>query len=932
MSRPALHTTLNSDRLVREAEQHFAARRFVETERCLREALAATPRHPEAMHKLGVLAFSAGHPGDAERLIRDSLATMPGNAAAWVNLGLALNALQRFADAVAAQQTALSIAPALESAHINQAGPLQALGRIDEAVAVLEHAATLNADRPETWNNLGNLYKEQGRIEDAILAYDRALALNPLLQEAFSNRLAAMKLCSDIPLADNLAWHRRWSGWFEAVQRDYLPLDVVPDPDRKLRIAYLSPDCHTAVPAFIRPVWRQHDRDQFEVFVYVNHPRPANDANLPVEGPLRVMAGQSDADVARMIRADRIDVLIDLAGHTGRNRLGVIARQPAPVQITWLDYLGTTGLDAMHWRITDAIADPPGKTESVHSEQLIRLPDTQWCWEPPAGEKNSAPPVTNLPALTSIAQGHLTFGSFNHYSKLTDATLLMWRELLTALPDATLLVAGAPEGRARERLLQSLDLAPDRIRFAPRVAEYAYRALIGTVDIALDPTPFSGATTTLDALWQGVPVATFGGPFPWSRSTASLLTCLGLDDWVYADGDALIQGMRDRAVDLAALASLRGGLRSLVERSPITDAPRFTAQLDANIRTAWRGWCEGRRVESPATITNWDGGLARLRQLTAAGEGASAMKQAVELYDLRPSSARLHAEIVRAALASIPDPVSLDAVPRADRQSISFIICSIRPEKLAAIRARIEDLFCDHDVEVIGLTDARSLAEAYNRGAAQTKGRWLVFCHDDIALPQDDFADRLFAHVAAHDLVGLAGASKLVDGHWERAGYPHLHGHILHRAPDNEGWVYYCAGLQAPVMTGLTALDGVFLACRRELWADLKFDAETFDGFHLYDIDFSHRAARAGATLAVPSDLLLVHDSTGRYDPVWQRYNQRFLGKFPDQLGTPPAHRLSSLNVKLATLDQVFRLRAALLAERFGALPFALPSDGAVID
>ncbi|MDX2217836.1 MAG: glycosyltransferase [Burkholderiales bacterium] len=914
MSRPPP----DPDRLVREAEQHFAARRFADAERCLREALALAPRHPEALHRLGVLAFSAGHPGDAERLIRDSLAVVRDNAAAWVNLGLALNALQRFAEAVEAQRVALTLAPTLESAHINQAGPLQALGRIDEAVVVLERAVELNAERPETWNNLGNLYKEQGRIADALAAYDRALALNPQMQEAFSNRLAAMKLCADMTPTENHAWHRKWSGWFEAVERDHVPLDNSPDPDRRLRIAYLSPDCHTAVPAFIRPVWRHHDRDAFEVFVYRNHAPAASDADLPAPGPVRVMAGRSDEDVARMIRADRVDILIDLAGHTGRNRLGVIARQPAPVQMTWLDYLGTTGLDAMHWRITDAVADPPGQTEAMHAEQLLRMPHTQWCWEPPA----DAPKVTPLPARSA---GHLRFGSFNNYSKLTDATLRIWRELLRALPDATLLVAGAPEGKARERLIAALDVSPERLQFSPRVSEQDYRALIGSVDIALDPTPFSGATTTLDALWQGVPVATVGGPFPWSRSTASLLPCLGLGDWVFDGSVAFIEAMRQRADDLSSLAALRAGLRERVADSPITDAAAFTAALDANIRKVWQAWCAAQSDAATPSRTNWDARFGTMCASLAAGDAAGAFRIAMSLYSQRPSAAALHAELARAALAAMPAPVELPPAPAAPRQSIAFIICSIRPDKLAAIRARIEHLFRDHDVEVIGLTDARSLSEAYNRGATQARSRWLVFSHDDIALPQEDFADRLFAHLAAHDLIGMAGASKLVDGHWERAGWPHLHGQILHRPPDapgqGQGWVYYCAGLQASVMTGITALDGVFLACRREVWDAVQFDADIFDGFHLYDIDFSHRAARAGFRLAVPTDLLLVHDSTGRYDAIWQRYNERFLKKFPDQRGTPPAHRLSSLNVKLGTLEQVLRLRAALLQSGFGSPP-----------
>lgn len=907
-----------ADAWVNQALSHLSQAQYGEAERCLREALKRDPEHAEALHRLGVVALSAGHVRDAEQLIRLALSRAPGNASAHVNLGIALNAQKRYADAVSSYHQALRLDPNLETALLNQAGPLQALGRIDEAVDALERARALNDRRAETFNNLGNLYKDQGRFADSLAAYERALALNPLLQEAFSNQLAALKLADEWRPESIFEWHRHWSGWFEAVRQDYQPLTNTPDAGRRLRVGYVSPDCHTALPAFIRPVWRSHDAGGFELYAYYNNPpTDEEDALLKSRIVRRVMAGMGDADVARQIRADDIDILIDLAGHTGKNRLGVFARRPAPVQMTWLDYLGTTGLDAMDYRITDAVADPSGATEEVHSEKLLRMPATQWCWEPPA----AAPDVAALPMEKN---GFMTFGSFNNYSKLTDGTLGLWRALLEQLPDARLLIAGAPEGRARERVANLLGPAAARVEFLARVPEHEYRAIIGSVDIALDPTPFSGATTTLDALWQGVPVLTVGGPFSWSRSTASLLTALGLDDWICGEDEFVrrAQGWASRGGDLAAL---RRQLRSRVAKSAIVDGAAFTRALERHFRDAWADWCARRTASQAdgmnvtATLDAFDAQFAQLQSLNQTGQAEQAMPLAMRLYDVRPSCKLLHAELARAGLAwARANPAVEEPVAAVDRTHISFVICSIRPDRFAAISSRIRTLFAAHEIDIIGIHDARSLCEGYNRGAAQARGSVLVFCHDDIDLPDAAFADRLLRHLQAADLVGVAGTSKLVSGNWEHAGPPHLHGMVVHQPPGQAGFTCYVSGLQQHSMQGAQALDGVFMACRREVWERLRFDADTFDGFHLYDIDFSCRAFQAGFKTAVASDLLLIHYSLGSYDPAWQQFNERFLRKNPSLTGVPSADRLSSLNLKLQNLDQVLLLRRALGHWRFG--------------
>lgn len=252
------------------------------------------------------------------------------------------------------------------------------------------------------------------------------------------------------------------------------------------------------------------------------------------------------------------------------------------------------------------------------------------------------------------------------------------------------------------------------------------------------------------------------------------------------------------------------------------------------------------------------------------------------------------------------------------RQKISAIICSIRPDYFAAIKDKLTRQFARHDFEVIGIHDAKSLCEGYNRGAAAASGDILIFCHDDIDTVHADFGERLLHHLSTHDLVGVVGASKLVNGDWAHAGAPHVHGQIIHRPPSETGSIYFAIGVQAPLIKDICALDGVFVASRRCVWEAVRFDEKSFDGFHLYDIDFTWRAHLAGFRLAVALDLLVIHFSTGRYDMQWQRFNVRFLQKFPQLSNQPSPFRNASLHVKLKDLTEVERLHCGLLHHQFG--------------
>lgn len=904
---------MSDDSRVAQGFAHLQAGQWREAEIAFRTALQMHQSDASAWMGLGLVAHKIGRWPDALNCFDRAIAMAPELAAAHVNRGNTLLVTGRFDDACAAFRHALVLQPNLSSAQINLASALHAQGQLDDAVVTLEQAKEGVPESVDLLNNLGNLYKDQGRVPEALAAYEQALSINPMSPVVFSNRLALLKLDSRIDALALCEAHRGWSRWFAHEGCGAPLLRNSRDPARKLKIGYVSPDAHSALPGFIDPIMASHRRDLFDVFVYFNHPPPAERISALGSGALvRVMRGLDDAEVARQVHADGIDLLIDIAGHTGHNRLGVFARRAAPVQLTWLDYLCTTGIPGMDYRITDMVADPPGH-EAFHSERLVRLPDTQWCWSPPA----DAPPVEASPARQN---GFVTFGSFNHAQKLTEETLHLWKRVLEAIPDAHLLVAGLPDGFARRRVSSALGNPGDRLEFLPRMPAAEYRRAFARVDVVLDPRPFSGATTTLDALYQGVPVLTCPGERSCSRSSASLLMVLGLQDWIAETPADFVARAVQAAADPDTLSALRVGLRSRVRESDVCDLRRFVGQLESCFRAVWQSWCD-----SSASCDDRSSKLLRVQDMHGKKSTEEVLKAAVDVARQEPNWELAKVELVRAALAwgnEHPDAKALWQLPfdRAPRARVSVIACSIRDDHFAALKAGLAQQFAAHDFEIIGIHDAKSLCEGFNRGAKRAKGDILIFCHDDIEFVHEDFGERVLAHLRAADVVGLAGATALTSGDWRFAGAPSLVGQILHRPPaGHTGFLYHAIGLQEPPGP-IQALDGVWLAMHRRVWETIGFDEVTFDGFHLYDVDFTYRAAQGGYRLIAPRDLLLLHFSTGRYDVTWQRYNRRFLDKFPAMSNFPDARRHGAIHVKLQSLEQVDRVHAGLVHVGFGAL------------
>ncbi len=362
----------------------------------------------------------------------------------------------------------------------------------------------------EAYNNLGNTLKDEGNLDDAVASFRRAMQLKPDDHTAHSNLLYTLIFCPGWDARAILEEHRLWSRRFaEPLARQIQPHPNDCTADRRLRIGYVSPDFRDHVLAFsTTPLLSAHDHENFEIYCYANVARPDGiTARLrSLADDWRDIAGLSDERVARLVREDRIDILVDLTMHMARNRLLVFARKPAPVQVSWMAYPGTTGLSTVDYRLTDTYIDPPGLHDHDCSEESIRLPDAFWCYDPLAGE-------TAVSALPAVENGFITFGCLNNFCKVNDAVIWLWAQVLKAAGGSRLLLL-APEGSPRRRTLDLLEregVKRDRVTFVARQSRPRYLELYNHIDIGLDTFPYNGHTTSLDAFWKGVPVVTLVG-------------------------------------------------------------------------------------------------------------------------------------------------------------------------------------------------------------------------------------------------------------------------------------------------------------------------------------------------------------------------------------------------------------------------------------
>lgn len=548
-------------------------------------ALALQAGHPFAAYNLAKLDYQEGRLGEAEPLLRQALQHKPDFVQAWILLSNLRDAQGDQGEALSAIEEALRLQPQLSGASFNRAGILRRLGRTEDAEASARAAVAL-APEPEHLALHAALLVAQGFADEGLEQMQRAIALAPHRFDLRSKELYLLNLVEGLGAAEVFERHRALGRQLESVVRSR---DVrARDPHKpRLRLGFVSGELRThPVALFLLPLIERIDRRRFEVFCYASNAQKDRMTQLLQAASDRfVDASQwKDDRLEQQIEDDGIDLLLDLDGHTSQVRLPVFAARPAPVQLTWVGYLNTTGLTRMDFRLTDARCDPPAHSAALHTEKLLLLPHSQWCYRPllDVPEAKAAPCERN---------GFITFGSLNNVVKLTPQMARRWGRLLQALPRARLVVADVSSARKRESLLAAIVAGggdPQRVRFAPRTDLEGYFRLMDDIDIALDSYPYGGGTTTFDALWMGVPVVTARGELPASRSAASVLAALGLDDWIADDIAGFEACALAHAADPAAIARLRHTLRARLRASPLMDEAGFVTAFQSLLEQAWR--------------------------------------------------------------------------------------------------------------------------------------------------------------------------------------------------------------------------------------------------------------------------------------------------------------------------------------------------------
>jgi predicted O-linked N-acetylglucosamine transferase (SPINDLY family) len=600
-----------------------------EAESQLLQSVALSPNYAEAHNNLANALVVLGKHDEAIAHWHRALSIRPNFFEAHNNLANTLLSLDRADDAAASYRRALAINPQLVEAHHGLGNALERLDQLDEAICCYQQALRLNPRLAEGFNNLANTLTRQHKIEEAIPSYHEALRLKPNYAEAHYNlgNALAKQGCPDLALASfrqalrlqpdlakaqsNVLFclnylpgadpdaifeeHRRWGQRTEgrgadkcgvrsaerAVQENVQCAYV-----RPLRIGYLSPDLRDhALIRYLEPVLTHHDRQRFEVFCFAEVARP-DAVTVRLQGLVqgwRWTHKLSANDVARRIREDKIDILVDLAGHTCNNRLDVFAEKPAPVQATWLGYMNTTGLTGVDYRLTDDVLDPPGPPVR-DTEELLRLPGGMCCFAPPP----DAPEVGPLPAS---ARKHLTFGSLNGLLKVNAAVLDLWASVLEAIPNARLLMfhntlVSTAQMRIRKNF-QERGIGPDRLDLRQGSCADGYLGVYSEIDVSLDTFPCTGGVTTCESLWMGVPLLSLEGVRPAGRHSATLLSRVGLSDWAVNSPEQYVAFAVRLASNLNSLADLRSGLRSRMLET-ICDAKQFTQVLENTYQEMWR--------------------------------------------------------------------------------------------------------------------------------------------------------------------------------------------------------------------------------------------------------------------------------------------------------------------------------------------------------
>jgi predicted O-linked N-acetylglucosamine transferase (SPINDLY family) len=604
---------------------------------CFQQAISLEPRSADRHFYLATAFHARQDWARAEAAYREALRLDPAHVKSLANLGSVLQHQGRLDESLAVLNRALELDPTLAQAHLNRANLYKAQKRYVEARMGYERAVELRPDFAEAYNNLAVLFTDTDDPDASIRCCRKGLEFQPESASLYANLSTALQNLAEADEAiacgrkavelrpdgvgehtnllyklnfhpgytqaqifeEHLEWARRHA---EPLTRQAHPHTNDRSPQRRLRVGYVSPYFRDhAVNFFSEPLITAHQHPDFEIVCYsdVHFEDDATRRLRTAVDEWRDVGRLTDDALAVQIREDRIDILVDLTGHIAGNRLLTFARKPAPVQVTYLGYQNTTGMSAMDYRLSDAWADPPGWTDEYHTEKLVRLPRAFFCYRP----DDVSPQVGPLPALGS---GRVTFGAFNNFAKASAAAVEAWLDILAQTPNSRLLLLARGGGRIEDRLSRMAGergVDPARIEYCTKRPRPAYLELVRQADIALDPFPFNGHTTTCDAIWMGVPVVMLAGQSYATRFGGSVLLNVGLEHFIADSPAAYVEAAVRLASNLSELAELRESLRPTMQASPLLDATGFTRNLEAAYRNMWRAWCE-RPVDSDAKGTD----------------------------------------------------------------------------------------------------------------------------------------------------------------------------------------------------------------------------------------------------------------------------------------------------------------------------------------
>lgn len=556
-----------------------------------RKALRKDATYFPVYLKLGELYFRLADYENAITHYHSGLKVFPQSCEFFYLLGNCFLAQGDDSKALQYYREAISLNPRFTPPHNELARLHQKRGEFKQALQTFENSLALNPGQADAYTGIAALYARQGKIRDAIRCVRQALKNQPDHPQIHSNLLFYVNLDPSFDNEQIFSEYQDWSRRHAAPLSPYTNYDNTPDVHREIKIAFVSPDFRDHVVSYlIEPFILHHSRKNFQVVCYFTSPHSDHRTHFFRENAFqwREVYGLTDQQFAERIREDGIDILVDLSGHMAGNRLLTFALKPAPVQITQTGYPNTTGLLAMDYRITDRYLDPPGLTSPYHTEKLIHLDGPALVYNPLRSAPEPQPPP-------SFKRGHLTFGSFNNFCKVSDPCVAVWSNILNRFENSALVIlipGGDANAEAVFERFAPHGIDPSRIKLFDLRSRREYLDLHHEVDIALDAFPYTGAFTTMESLWMGVPVVSLAGLYPGARHGVSVLTYINHPEWIAYSEEDYIDKVVALAEDPDSLKRHRCQLRQDMRESPLLDASRHARELAMAYQMAWTSWCE----------------------------------------------------------------------------------------------------------------------------------------------------------------------------------------------------------------------------------------------------------------------------------------------------------------------------------------------------